>query len=828
MAQPDEGKPALLMREIVSNATHLREKRLELNTLRQEDSKQWAQNRAFYEGRQWVWWSDSKNGLEGYGTEPGQMPRYKVRLTANAILPGVEQLVAQMTKTRPVIRAMPDSGSDRDIKAAEMAESLYEHLHDELGLGPKLVSAMTHAQISQGYWLITWDPLAGKSMKVVLDPEGNPIWDPILADAFKDDIRELAQAMQLPQLVEMFEQTVYLGDIRVQVLSGEQVWLDPSATMFEDAQYAICKFPMTVDEVYARYGKKVTPNATTADPVPSLIYTTPDKREDRPKNVRDVYLLYHRPSAAMPKGKYVVWIEDPNEILYESDWEFPFHHLPLVKFPGIERPGSIYDEARVTHARPLQKELNNTISGIAMYKNLSLRPQMLAPVGSLRDKLTDEPGAVIQFTPFQGMAPEWRQSPPLPAYVFEYLRDIQFRLDLMFNKVPTERSALPARTDSGHLVELVQEAVADQISTEIQRMESSLARAGDIMAAYAQKFYAEPRLLKIKGPGGAVQVRKFLNSDLAGGFSFSAEAGSGLPRTRAGKVQQIKEMVEMGVLDPREALQYLPIAGLKGLEQRMKADEELAHRHIEKLVNGEPLNVPALEQAVQMVQATGQNPETGDFFQDEAEAVAFVEKAALSPLPHENVAVSMYVIGQHMKSVEFEKYQPDVQHRFFLHYSQLQEAASAGQHEGEPIKTTLSLKGTVGPTVAAEILQQGGIRGATPDTMAEQPLETSVYDSMDKPDVDEAGNDPLDDEERMLAIQMQAATHTLKMAKAQKEMARANEVAQEDDFDRALSRVREEELHQSRLDREAEAHAERMESERQSRRDRARAASSKE
>src|SRR3970040_587677 len=109
----DEPKPALLMREVVANASSLREKRLELNLLRQNDNKEWSQNRAFYMGRQWVWWSDSKNGLEGFGTEEGQKPRYKVRLTANQILPGVQQLVAQQTKTRPVIRAPPDSGADR-------------------------------------------------------------------------------------------------------------------------------------------------------------------------------------------------------------------------------------------------------------------------------------------------------------------------------------------------------------------------------------------------------------------------------------------------------------------------------------------------------------------------------------------------------------------------------------------------------------------------------------------------------------------------------------------------------------------------------------------
>jgi hypothetical protein len=794
----DEGKkPALLMRDVVSDANHLREKRLELDVLRQEDSRAWSLNREFYRGNQWTFWSDAANRVETLGVEEGQKPRYRVRLTSNVIMPGVQQLVAQLTKTRPTIRATPDSGADRDIKAAEMAERLYEYWWEEFGLTAKLQSALTHAQISQGYWLITWDPLAGSSMKVLLDPEsGQPIWDDILADGFRDDLREISSQMGV-NLLEEFEQTIYVGDIRIQALSGHQVWLDPTATNFEDAQYAICKFPMTVDEVKARYKKDVTPNASTAEDTPTLMYTR--SPEQRPKNVRDVYMMYHRPGPSLPKGKYVVWIEDPNTILHQSDWEFPFHDLPLVKFPGIERPGSVYDETRVKHARPLQKELNNTISGIAMYKNLSLRPQMLAPVGSLATKLTDEPGAVIQFAPFQGMAPEWRQSPPLPAYVFEHLRDIQGRLDRLFNTMPTERSALPARTDSGTLVELVQEAVADQITPEIRRMERSLAQAGEIMVAYAQKFYTEPRLLKIKGAGGSVQVKKFMNADLQGGFSFQAEAGSGLPRLRSGQVQQIKDYVAMGILSPQEAAVYLPMAGLKGIEARMKSDEDLAHRHVEMLIKGVPLNQPALEQAIQTVQATGQNPQTGEFFSSMEEAMSFVEQAALSPLPHENPAVSAHVIGEFMKSVTFEKYPPDTQQRFFIHFSQLQQAAQALQPESQAVRTTLALKGTVGPTVAADILRQSGIESASPETMSEPPLETSVYDSMDKADADEAGNDPWTDEERLLAIQQQAATHTLKMAKAENEMAQADESHGDAQYDRAIKRLREEEIHQERL-----------------------------
>ena len=804
----EEGKPALLMSQVVKDAVHLREKRGELETLRRADVQQWAQNREFYRGNQWVYWNDSAQRIETLGTGETQKPRYKVRLTANVVLPAVQQLVAQMTKTRPTIHAVPDSGANRDVKAAEMAERLYEYWWDSLGLDSKLMSALTWAQISGGFWHIRWDQHAGKSMTVMVDPEqGQPIWDEELADGFRDDIRQIADEVGIPysELITMFEQTIYVGDIDVEVLSAENVWLDPTATNFEDCEYFICKHSLSVDEVNARFNTKVQPNATTTESKAAINYTQGRASDEAPKNVREVFYLYHKPSASMPKGKVVAWMEDPNKILYQSDWDLPFDYLPLVKFPGIERPGSVIDEARMTHARPLQKEINLTISGIAMHKNLTMKPQMLAPTGSLRQKMTDEPGAILEFNPVNGAVPEWRQIPPLPAYVFEHLQQMQLRVERLFNLLPTERSQLPARTDSGHLVELVQEAVADQLTPEIRRMENALARAGDLMVALAKKYYAEPRLLRIKGPGGGMQVRKFMNTDIAGGFGFSAEAGSGLPRTRAGQFQQIKEMMEMGVLDPREALQYMPVAGLKGVQQRLKADEEFAQRRVEKLLKGEPINIPQMQQALMQVQATGIDPRTGDYFESEEAAVAFVEEAALSPLPYENVQTTAYIVSHAMKQQEFETYPLEVQDIFYKHYALLQQAI-AQPDPAEPVKTTLSLKGTVGPTVAADILNQSGVKSANPETMSEQPLETSVYDSVDKADADEAGNDPLSEVEQAMLIDQQATLHAQRMATANLKTAQANEIhsekmrtSRQSDVDRDLKRVRDEEIHQERL-----------------------------
>src|SRR6185369_5059525 len=149
--------------------------------------------------------------------------------------------------------------------------------------------------------------------------------------------------------------------------------------------------------------------------------------------------------------------------------------------------------------------------------------------------------------------PEWRQLPNLPQYVFEHLQDIQRRIDTIFNKIPTERNSLPPRVDAGYTVELIQEGVADQLSPEIGRIEVALAQAGMLMLQLAQKYYIEPRMLKITGTGGSTRVKKFMNSDLEGGFSLHAEAGSGLPQTRAGRMMQIKELVQMQAIIPQDA-----------------------------------------------------------------------------------------------------------------------------------------------------------------------------------------------------------------------------------------------------------------------------------
>jgi hypothetical protein len=349
----------------------------------------------------------------------------------------------------------------------------------------------------------------------------------------------------------------------------------------------------------------------------------------------------------------------------------------------------------------------------------------------------------------------------------------------MFNMGAITRGDVPPNVEAGIAIDMLQEAAVDQVAPQIQRLEESLAQAGYLMIALAKKFYIEPRLLKIRGAGGSVQVRKFLNSDIEGGFTFHPEAGSGLPRSRAGRMARINQLIEMQVLRPDQAWKHLDIADLKGIHMMFQADEDMAFREHDKLLHGEPLSQAAMVEAQGQIQQlamafqSGQlagpdgQPVPEEMVMQEAQRILF--EASIAPLPYENHQEHLGVHDLYLKSVEFEGLPPDVQQRFITHRmmtAQMLQQQMAQAAPKQPPRINLALKGTTSAPVAGELLRQSGIN-VTDEQVAEEPLETWVTDSVDKPDMDSAGNDPFTQGEQLLAMQQAEAKHDAEEARMQ-------------------------------------------------------------
>jgi hypothetical protein len=295
--------PATSLREVIKRREPLKERRKADELTRAEDTREWAQNREFYKGNQYVFWNRVLNQLEALPVQDGEKPRYKVRLKQNKIRKGVHRWIAQMTKNKPVIFATPDSSSDRDMKAAETAESLFEHVWREQNLTGKLQRGLLFAALSQGYLEVTYDPFAGKQMRHVIDPKTKKPIDGPLAELLLEEIQKQAEATGIPMRADREARRQVHAGGRHQRQGRPRRERDHRPGRRELRVRRATRSSSTTSRRTrstrgGRRGRPPTPSRSRAQP--ALLYQK--QTDKRPKTVRAVYCGYFKPDAGPAEG----------------------------------------------------------------------------------------------------------------------------------------------------------------------------------------------------------------------------------------------------------------------------------------------------------------------------------------------------------------------------------------------------------------------------------------------------------------------------------------------------------------------------------------------
>jgi hypothetical protein len=336
--------------------------------------------------------------------------------------------------------------------------------------------------------------------------------------------------------------------------------------------------------------------------------------------------------------------------------------------------------------------------------------------------------------------------------------------------------SVPPNVEAGIAIDLLQEAATDRLAPQIMMMEKGLERAGNQMLQLAQTYYREPRMLIINGSGSKPKVERFEAADLGSGITVKVEAGSGLPRTRAGKQARVMEMLKMGMLTPAKAYKYMDMADFKTLQMQFEADEEQADREHEVIMDGGIVNQSAAnaaqQQLMQMLQNPPVDPNTG--LQQPPDPQMFTDLAneGLKPLAYENKTAHLEAHASFMKSAEFETMDPSVKERFYTHYELTQKAIQEeASPPGDPTKVSLQLRGAVGPTVGSKILNQSGLIDVTPEELLEPPLDTVVIDNKDKPNAPGIEGGDAADNANIASMQQAELIHQQKMRHAAEEKA---------------------------------------------------------
>jgi hypothetical protein len=157
--------------------------------------------------------------------------------------------------------------------------------------------------------------------------------------------------------------------------------------------------------------------------------------------------------------------------------------------------------------------------------------------------------------------------------------------------------------------------------------------------------------------------------------------------------------------------------------------------------------------------------------------------AALQPKLYENLNVHLFKHALWMNSADFDSLPFEVQQNAFTHYQEtIQRLYSIPQlPTPQPVKTSLSLRATVDPTTAAQILDRSGVPEASPENLSQLPLDTTVTDYLGEGTHGSGGgsaNTPLDNVQQVQGMVHAQDAHDMNQAKAAHDMALAQAKAE--------------------------------------------------
>ena len=452
------------------------------------------------------------------------------RVHVNSILPTLQNRLARLTKSKPKYDVRPNSNDNEDKQAARLALQVLNQIWDQQNINRKRLDLMMWVQqCGHAYLKVCWDDQLGKPM---IDPDQEELMG-------------------------------YEGDVRIDVCSPFELFVDPIAKTLDEAQWVVQAKVRKLDYFKSRFGERGEAvkeegawllSAQYEQRIQSINAQTPTSGnpQNMMKNSAIEMVLYERRSRKHPNGRMITVA---GGILLE-DKPLPIGEIPFVKFDDIIIGGKFYSESVVTHLRPLADYKNKNLTMRAAWLTRTLTSKVLAAKGHgmAQESLNDQSGEVLEYNPVPNAAPPTPlQMPTIPQYAYNEDEKVTLEmLDISGINQPS-RGQMPSATIPAVGMQLLVEQDETRIGVMTEAHEESYARLGKFILEYVQNYYETPRLLKVAGKGRAYDVREFIGADLKNNTDVFVIPGSTVPSSKAMKRQELMNAYNSGLLgDPAD------------------------------------------------------------------------------------------------------------------------------------------------------------------------------------------------------------------------------------------------------------------------------------
>lgn len=630
---------------------------------------------AFARGDQYRW-VDGKNVLQSQNTtttiDGRGKPRHRIRQVRNLIFNIIEMEIASSVQKVPGYEVSPSSGEPRRETAAALAQKVALYGYDKWNLRHVTERVCRLALVAdEGFAWPYFDNTVGP---------------------------------YLPQ--DENGKRVGQGEIKVRVFSGNEVFWEPGVP-FDDSRWIGIEQARdipSVMEMEGYLGGKLDADGQKAET---------DKLNPQQKLVLVTDYL-ERPSPKRPEGR---WITMANNRVIVGERPYPcldgdgdvcdepvLHKLTYSMDPENDR-----DSGLVRHLLDAQRTVNYCNNKITEWAALAQNPQLLIVNGFLKQKLTDEGGAVYNVAGTGEM--QWRPTPNTPQELFRLKEESSNEMNIIAGQL-----SLPSAGTSAKAFAAMIERETTRRANFIENLAQFHSRLMRHCLYLVQRHYTEPRLLMVRGPRGIQPIKDFYGAELLGEVDVRVAAGSLETLTHQAIEAKIMAFAERGWISPHAAMAAINAGTAENLIDSYERDVARANLIIQKVLEGPEVlfSTPPRRPFVGEDPGTEEreNPGTGEVEQVPREYVP-----GWMPRPFDDVKVQKDVFADWMKGTEYDDLDPPSQEAANSYYDALlsieaKQQAQAAQAQALTAES-LGMSNAAKPQGPPPLPDQAGLEGPT-------------------------------------------------------------------------------------------------------------------
>jgi hypothetical protein len=474
---------------------------------------EYALNRSFLSGEQWVYWDRPRDVLRSLPRDPA-----RVRATVNRLWPASRHLMAKLLSRPLVFEVPPADTDDATVKGAHTAEAVLIDLHRE----QKWEEMREH---------LAWSAWLGGTSVLALD------WD--------------AKAGPTIGTLPISGEGFGTGEICATPLTIMEVAWEAGTRDAEKGVWWIRAQALPPAEVQAMYDMKDAPKADASAAEGFLGRNLiQEDRSETPIDLTLVLTYYERPNPQRPKGAICTVVGD-EMVDGPKPWPFPWKdRLNIVTFRETKVAGRATGDTVYSAAVPIQTAYNASWSNIIEHLKLAGNARLMLPEGSVEgfDELSDLPGEMFTYNSALGAEPKFLEPPQLPSWVMNEPDMLARQMDDIMGLHEVSRGQAPSNIESGVGLSVLVEQDTTPLGALTRELAHGFERFGTLVLKLYQAKVKETRVSRVRSQGRIPEVVSWTGESLAGQTVVTVPMDAVMPRSRAAMLSFAERMLTIGVL----------------------------------------------------------------------------------------------------------------------------------------------------------------------------------------------------------------------------------------------------------------------------------------